>query len=90
VIEDRLGAPARLFCYPRGDFNEAVKGIVREEGYLGACTTLPGSNEAGADVFALRRTYVSRQDTPREFAKKLAGAYDLLQQGLRLWRRVGR
>jgi len=88
LIEDKLGAPAPFFCYPRGDFNEAVKRIVKEEGYLAACTTLPGANDGTTDPFALRRTYVGRRDTPSEFAKKVAGAYDLLQEGVRLWRRL--
>jgi peptidoglycan/xylan/chitin deacetylase (PgdA/CDA1 family) len=88
VIEDRLGAPAPLFCYPRGDFNEAVKRIVREEGYVAACTTLPGVNDWRTDPFALRRTYVSRRDTPREFAKKVRGAYDLLQRSGLAWKRL--
>jgi peptidoglycan/xylan/chitin deacetylase (PgdA/CDA1 family) len=88
LIEDRLGAPAPFFCYPRGDFNPAVKRIVKEEGYRGACTTLPGVNHWRTDPFALRRTYISRRDTPDEFAKKVAGAYDLPQQALRLWRRL--
>jgi peptidoglycan/xylan/chitin deacetylase (PgdA/CDA1 family) len=90
LIEDKLGAPASLFCYPRGDFNEAVKRVVEDEGYLAACTTLPGDNDSNTDPFALRRTYISRRDTPEEFAKKAAGGYDLLQQGLRLWNRFRR
>jgi peptidoglycan/xylan/chitin deacetylase (PgdA/CDA1 family) len=86
VLEQKLGSPPGVFCYPRGDFNEAVKQLVREAGYVAACTTLPGVNGRRTDLFALRRTYVSRQDTLGEFAKKVAGAYDLLQQGLRLWK----
>jgi peptidoglycan/xylan/chitin deacetylase (PgdA/CDA1 family) len=88
VLEDLLGAPAVLFCYPRGDFSEPVKQAVREAGYLAACSTLPGLNGRRPDLFALRRTYVSRHDTPEEFAKRTAGAYDLLQRGLTAWQRV--
>jgi peptidoglycan/xylan/chitin deacetylase (PgdA/CDA1 family) len=87
VLEDRLGAPAGLFCYPRGDFSEPVKQAVREAGYVAACSTLPGLNGRHPDLFALRRTYVSRRDTIEEFAKRTAGAYDLLQRGLTAWRR---
>jgi hypothetical protein len=43
-------------------------------------------NGAGIDLFELRRTYVSRRDTPGEFAKKVAGGYDLLQHAQRLGR----
>lgn len=82
MLEDRLGTAVPYFCYPRGDLNEAVKRIVREEGYRAACSTLPGLNRTGTDLFELRRTYISRRDTPKEFVKKVAGAYDLLQRGL--------
>ena len=88
MIEDKLGAPVTLFCYPRGDFSESVKDLVRAEGYRAACTTLPGLNDWRTDPFELRRTYVSRQDTPGEFAKRVAGGYDLLQQAIRLRRRI--
>jgi len=59
-----------------------VKRIVRDEGYRAACSTLPGLNDRRIDLFGLRRTYISRHDTAPEFAKKMAGAYDLLQQAL--------
>lgn len=88
VIENEIGQPVSLFCYPRGDFDHAVKALVREEGYVAACSTRPGVNDAGGDLYALRRTYVSRNDTPREFLKKLEGAYDLPHKALHLWRRV--
>ena len=80
MLEDRLGTEVPYFCYPRGDVNEAVKRIVRDEGYRAACSTLPGLNDRRTDLFELRRTYISRRDTPPEFAKKMAGAYDLLQR----------
>ncbi len=90
VIEDHLGAPVRAFCYPRGDFDRAVKAMVREAGYRVACTTRPGVNAARSDPFALRRTYVGPHDTPAEFARKLEGGYDALQVALYLWQRLGR
>jgi peptidoglycan/xylan/chitin deacetylase (PgdA/CDA1 family) len=96
LIEDRLGARVSLFCYPRGDHDIRVKRLVAECGYDAACTTIPGVNGQGADLLALRRTYISRRDTTAEFAKKVAGAYDLLQQAalgwhrLRVGRRAGR
>jgi peptidoglycan/xylan/chitin deacetylase (PgdA/CDA1 family) len=90
VIEDRLGTEVRFFCYPRGDFSAAVQQVVQEEGYQAACTIVPGVNDWKTDLFTLRRTYVSRHDTVSEFAKKIAGAYDFLQQGIYLWRQVSR
>lgn len=89
-IEQVLGVAVHFFCYPRGDFTAAVRQVVQEEGYLAACTIIPGVNDGKTDLFTLRRTYVSRHDTISEFAKKLAGAYDLLQRGAYLWRRLRR
>ena len=80
MLEDRLGTDVPFFCYPRGDVNEAVRRVVRDEGYRAACSTLPGLNSRRTDLFGLRRTYISRRDSLPEFAKKMAGAYDLLQQ----------
>jgi peptidoglycan/xylan/chitin deacetylase (PgdA/CDA1 family) len=88
ALEDRLGSPVGLFCYPRGDFNDDVKRMVREAGYQAACSTLPGVNDRRTDVFELRRTYISRRDSIDEFGKKMAGAYDLLQRGAMLWNRL--
>jgi hypothetical protein len=65
-----------------------VRRVVRDEGYRAACSTLPGLNSRRTDLFGLRRTYISRRDSPPEFAKKMAGAYDLLQQALIVWRRL--
>jgi hypothetical protein len=90
LIEDRLGAPVYFFCYPRGDFTRAVQQIVRDEGYRAACTIRPGVNSRRSNLFTLRRTYISRRDTLAEFAKKMAGAYDLLQQMQHVWRRLRR
>ncbi len=90
VIEEKLGVPVAFFCYPRGDYNQAVKRMVLEEGYEAACTTWPGANSGRTDLFALRRTYVGRRDNPSEFAKKVMGGHDLLQRGLYIWQRVRR
>lgn len=89
-LEDRLGTGIAFFCYPRGDFNDAVKQMVRDEGYRAACSTLPGVNDRRTDLFELKRTYISRHDSAKEFAKKMAGAYDILQQALVMWSRLRR
>ena len=90
MLEDRLGTGIPFFCYPRGDFNGAVKRMVRDEGYRAACSTLPGLNDRRTDLFGLRRTYISRHDSPRSSRKKMAGAYDLLQRALIIWSRLRR
>ena len=54
-LEDLFGVPVRDFCYPYGDMNESVRGLVAEAGYTTACTTVSGVNLPGADLLALRR-----------------------------------
>jgi peptidoglycan/xylan/chitin deacetylase (PgdA/CDA1 family) len=43
------------FCYPNGDFDDAVVRQLREAGHEYACTTLPGRNDKQTDRFGLRR-----------------------------------
>ena len=58
TLEERLGTAVKLFAYPNGgrnDFNEALKNILREAGFLCAVTILPGVNDACTDPYELRR-----------------------------------
>src|SRR3989338_7240102 len=57
-LEEKLRKPVRLFAYPYGgvrSFNKAVQACARQAGFLGACTTLSGSNGPHTDPYALRR-----------------------------------
>lgn len=54
-LQDWFGRPIDHFCYPYGDWNEALRDLVREAGYKTACTTVPGINTAGDSPFALKR-----------------------------------
>lgn len=55
LLEDLFGAPVEHFCYPYGDWNEAVRGLVIEAGYRTACTTDFGVNPPDSNPFALKR-----------------------------------
>jgi len=62
-LEDLFGRPIDHFCYPFGDWNEAVRDLVREAGYRTACTTESGVNDERTSPFALKRftaRYASR------------------------------
>ncbi|MBY0276192.1 polysaccharide deacetylase family protein [Candidatus Binatia bacterium] len=78
MVAARVGAPAETFCYPRGHFDERVKQAVRAAGFKIACTTLPGCVTPDTHPFSLRRTFVARDDTVHDFARKLDGSFDLL------------
>lgn len=54
-LEDMFGVPVEHFCYPYGDWNEAVRGLVISGGYKTACTTDPGVNLPAESAFALKR-----------------------------------
>jgi peptidoglycan/xylan/chitin deacetylase (PgdA/CDA1 family) len=78
AIRERTGAAVDSFCYPRGRFDERVKQAVRDAGFRLACTTMPGCVSTGTHPFSLRRTFIARDDSLRDFAHKLAGSFDLL------------
>lgn len=72
-LEETLGREVNLFCYPNGDCDSSVRAEVARSGYLAAVTTeeglnetrLSGSrlNEAGADLFALKRIHTAEDLT---------------------------
>jgi peptidoglycan/xylan/chitin deacetylase (PgdA/CDA1 family) len=54
-LEDLFGRPVTHFCYPYGDWNEAVRALVMETGYRTACSTDFGVNDALTSPFSLKR-----------------------------------
>ena len=81
-LEDQFHFKVDFFCYPSGLYNQTSVQIVRKAGYLGACSNSPGSNRNGQETALLKRTEIGNQDTLFDFEKKIAGAYDLIHQGL--------
>lgn len=57
-IEEIIQRDVVAFCYPNGkegDFNEAIKEMVRQCGFACAFSTIYGMNDLGTDRFALSR-----------------------------------
>jgi peptidoglycan/xylan/chitin deacetylase (PgdA/CDA1 family) len=54
-LEDLFSRRVEHFCYPYGDWNDAVRDLVIQAGYQTACTTDPGVNTAADSPFALKR-----------------------------------
>lgn len=54
-LEDLFGRPIHHFCYPFGDWNEAVRDLVMAAGYQTACTTVAGVNVPGESPYTLKR-----------------------------------
>jgi peptidoglycan/xylan/chitin deacetylase (PgdA/CDA1 family) len=73
-LEDAFGVVVEHFCYPYGDWSEAVRDLVIEAGYRTACTTLFGVNTPATPPFALHRIAVRHPTrTLRTLKRKLLG-----------------
>ena len=73
-LEDTFGVAVEHFCYPYGDWNEAVRDLVIEAGYRTACTTEFGVNTSATPPFVLRRITVRHPTrTLRTLQRKLLG-----------------
>jgi sugar transferase (PEP-CTERM/EpsH1 system associated) len=83
-LASELGAPARLFAYPRGRMAEPIRAMLRDAGVTVAVSTEPGDNRASDDPLALRRLdagYLRRAGgfDPRVFDAELAGHFERLR-----------
>jgi peptidoglycan/xylan/chitin deacetylase (PgdA/CDA1 family) len=73
-MESQLKSRIKSFAYPVGrrqDFTSATKTLVREAGFDCALTMISGNNEAGSDLYELRRIAPWDED-PRVFALRLS------------------
>jgi len=60
ALEWRLGRPAAFLSYPFGEYDAAMFAILQQAGYRGACTTAPGLNKPGDNLYALKRINIHR------------------------------
>ncbi len=59
LIKEGAVEPAFIpFCYPNGDLNERIAGMVREAGYHAAVTTVEGWNDGDVSPFELKRVAI--------------------------------
>jgi peptidoglycan/xylan/chitin deacetylase (PgdA/CDA1 family) len=61
-IEQRLGLVARTFCYPFGHTNQRTPELVREAGFIGACTVRSGLVTQRSNPYTLPRVKVGYRD----------------------------
>jgi peptidoglycan/xylan/chitin deacetylase (PgdA/CDA1 family) len=54
-LEDMFAAPVIHFCYPYGNWNDAIRDVVIEAGYQSACTTRFGVNTPETPKHAIHR-----------------------------------
>jgi peptidoglycan/xylan/chitin deacetylase (PgdA/CDA1 family) len=72
ALEDKFGVAIEHFCYPYGDWNEAVRDLTIEAGYKTACTTDAGINNGTGSAFSLKRF------TARYPSRKLKNIFAML------------
>jgi peptidoglycan/xylan/chitin deacetylase (PgdA/CDA1 family) len=71
-LEREIGNVSPVFCYPNGNHNDEIVGILKEEGYKLAFTCLDGhSNLNSIDPLRLRRTDITRKTSPYLFRLRL-------------------
>jgi peptidoglycan/xylan/chitin deacetylase (PgdA/CDA1 family) len=73
VVEDALGKPAPIFCYPYGDYSDNVARIAEEAGVECAVTTDRGKVRQSDDLLKLPR--ISVQHRPFFTISKGFGAF---------------
>jgi peptidoglycan/xylan/chitin deacetylase (PgdA/CDA1 family) len=88
VLEDRLGRPTRVFCYPGGLGGRREQALVRDAGLTLAATCEPGVAATGTNPLALPRTAIQRHDNIGDFKAKLAGIHDKRLPGQALYKRL--
>jgi peptidoglycan/xylan/chitin deacetylase (PgdA/CDA1 family) len=73
-LEQMLGRPVKLFCYPNGDVSRPAAELVGRN-YLAAVTTRRGINSATTPAHALSRIGVHEHigNTDRRFQARLSG-----------------
>ncbi|HEY4342406.1 MAG TPA: polysaccharide deacetylase family protein [Steroidobacteraceae bacterium] len=74
MLEEQLGTPITLFCYPNGDASSAAIELVRQH-YAAAVTTRRGINTSTVDDYTLARIGVHEDitGTPTSFQARLSG-----------------
>lgn len=80
VLEDQLGRSVVSFSYPKGDFNDAVKRIVREAGFRCAVITKEALVGDAPDWFALPRVNIDPSVGTLQFRAKLSPGIELFER----------
>ena len=81
ALEKYTGRKSMFFAYPEGKFNAFVRNAVIDAGYEGAVATNPGRGTPADDVYAIRRTRISRtSDSMLVFEIESSGYYSFIKE----------
>lgn len=76
TLENHLDGPVTQFCYPYGDADDRVVGVVREAGFAAATTTRRGRATASMDLWQLPRVQIARHHVLPQFAMRVMTGYE--------------
>jgi peptidoglycan/xylan/chitin deacetylase (PgdA/CDA1 family) len=71
-VEELVGSPVRLFCYPDGKYNAEIRRLLEVRGFLAACATGRRINHGAIDRYTLQRIPFESEPLAR-FAFRVAG-----------------
>ena len=77
TLEEKTGKVVKYISYPRGAFNDTVRGAVERAGYKGALTTIHGFNDSRTDPFALKRNSIGNRGDLAILDCIVSGTWDL-------------
>jgi len=81
ILEEKIGKPVDVLCYPIGAHDQRVEGETDRAGYACAVATNPGRLSSAEDVFAIKRIKISRtSDNLFVFWLETSGYYTWLKE----------
>jgi len=72
VLQRRYGVPVNWFCYPSGHYDATVISAVKEAGYKGSTTVVPGWAHRSDDSYTLARLRVLGGTSPTQLLAQIA------------------
>jgi peptidoglycan/xylan/chitin deacetylase (PgdA/CDA1 family) len=76
ILQQRYHIPVSWFCYPSGLYDATVVATVKEAGYTGSTTVVPGWAHPGEDPYRLHRLRVLGGTSGQQLLALVAGARD--------------
>ncbi|MFL5733687.1 MAG: polysaccharide deacetylase family protein [Chloroflexia bacterium] len=71
ALQEELGRPVDVICFPSGKYNSAVLALLHEDGYVAGVSTRQGAAHNAADLDALHRVRIHGRDTLSDFALRV-------------------
>ena len=82
-LEKKLGAKVDFLAYPNGDYLLRDVETCKKAGYLAAVTLDPGFNDAGTDVYRLKRISICDNASINQLVVKTSGVWALCKHNLK-------